>query len=111
MKTKKQADQSAGNSDMKFTDFGLPEILERTLDECDLITPTPIQSMAIPALLEGKDLIGLAQTGTGKTAAFLLPMLAHLSDRDGVRKGQPPRALILAPTKSWHFRFRKMCVS
>ena len=99
MKTKKQADQSAGNSDMKFTDFGLPEILERTLDECDLITPTPIQSMAIPALLDGKDLIGLAQTGTGKTAAFLLPMLAHLSDRDGVRKGQPPRALILAPTR------------
>ncbi len=99
MNTPKQAAQSASDSDLKFTDFGLPEILEQTLDECDLITPTPIQKMAIPALLEGKDLIGLAQTGTGKTAAFLLPLLARLSERDGVRKGQPPRALILAPTR------------
>ena len=95
----KQAEHSASDGDVKFTDFGLPAILEQTLDECDLITPTPIQKMAIPALLDGKDLIGLAQTGTGKTAAFLLPLLARLSERDGVRKGQPPRALILAPTR------------
>jgi ATP-dependent RNA helicase RhlE len=99
MRTQKQAELSAGDSDMKFTDFGLPEILEQTLDECDLVTPTPIQKMAIPVLLDGRDLIGMAQTGTGKTAAFLLPMLARLSERDGVRKGQPPRALILAPTR------------
>ena len=82
-----------------FTDFDLPDALQATLSREGLIEPTPIQQMSIPVLLGGEDLIGLAQTGTGKTAAFLLPMLTMLSYAPAVRAGQPPKALILAPTR------------
>ncbi len=60
-------------------------------------TPTPIQEQAIPPILEGRDLVGTAQTGTGKTAAFVLPMLNRLQKAEG--KGRAPRSLILAPTR------------
>ena len=82
-----------------FTDFELPDALQATLSREGLIEPTPIQQMSIPVLLSGEDLIGLAQTGTGKTAAFLLPMLTTLSYAPAVRAGQPPKALVLAPTR------------
>ncbi|MBT6416763.1 DEAD/DEAH box helicase [Candidatus Puniceispirillum sp.] len=91
------ADQpSAGGS---FTDFDLPEKMLSTLAREGLVVPTPIQQMSIPLLLLGHDLIGLAQTGTGKTAAFLLPLMTQLSYSPSVRSGQPPKALILAPTR------------
>jgi ATP-dependent RNA helicase RhlE len=61
--------------------------------------PTPIQSKAIPQLLRGKDLLGIAQTGTGKTAAFALPLLQRLDAADSHAKPKRPRALILAPTR------------
>ena len=86
-------------STSSFSDFPLAEDLLRTLSREGLVTPTPIQSMSIPVLLQGRDLIGLAQTGTGKTAAFLLPMLTLLGNSPSVRAGQPPKALILAPTR------------
>ena len=76
-----------------FTDFELPDALQATLSREGLIEPTPIQQMSIPVLLSGEDLIGLAQTGTGKTAAFLLPMLTTLSYAPAIRAGQPPKAL------------------
>ena len=82
-----------------FADFGLSDQLLETLTKEAFVTPTPIQAMAIPVLLEGRDLVGLAQTGTGKTAAFLLPLITHLMAGAPVRSGQPPRALILAPTR------------
>lgn len=82
-----------------FTDFDLAEPIQVALHREGLTTPTPIQNMAIPALLAGEDLIGLAQTGTGKTAAFLLPMMTLLGNSPAVRAGQPPKALILAPTR------------
>lgn len=82
-----------------FIGFGLPPALIKVLDAAGLKKPTPIQKMAIPVLLEGRDLVGLAQTGTGKTMAFLLPLLDHLSVGQSARAGQPPRALILAPTR------------
>lgn len=76
----------------------VPE-LQRAVAELGYDTPTPIQEQAIPALLEGRDLIGSAQTGTGKTAAFTLPLLQRLS-RNGRRPRRgAPRALILAPTR------------
>ncbi|MDA0238540.1 MAG: DEAD/DEAH box helicase [Proteobacteria bacterium] len=87
---------------MTTTDFGalgLIEPLLRTLRDENYTQPTPIQTEAIPHLLSGRDLLGIAQTGTGKTAAFGLPILQHLAD--GRQKPQPKttKALILAPTR------------
>jgi ATP-dependent RNA helicase RhlE len=61
--------------------------------------PTPIQSQAIPRLLQGRDLLGIAQTGTGKTAAFALPLLQRLDEENSPARPRRPRALILAPTR------------
>lgn len=81
-----------------FSDLGLAAPLQRALANSGYVQPTPIQQQAIPPLLEGKDLLGVAQTGTGKTAAFTLPILQHLSAA-AVRRGRGPSALILAPTR------------
>ncbi len=87
----------AANPD--FAALGLTSGLLKALDEEGYTKPTPIQAKAIPPLLTGRDLLGLAETGTGKTAAFALPILQMLKIQD--RKTQPrtPRALILAPTR------------
>ena len=82
-----------------FANLGLAEALLRALAAKDFTVPTPIQAQAIPPLLAGRDLLGIAQTGTGKTAAFSLPLMQHLS-ADNVRAGAfGTRALILAPTR------------
>lgn len=82
-----------------FKSLNLAEPLERALDKLGYTTPTPIQSQAIPDVLKGRDLMGIAQTGTGKTAAFSLPLLHHIAtvDRDPPKRGA--RVLILAPTR------------
>ena len=82
-----------------FDQLALSEPLKRALREKGYTHPSPIQAQAIPHLLQGRDLIGLAQTGTGKTAAFALPML-HLLDADW-HPARPcrPRALVLTPTR------------
>ncbi|GAA3516662.1 DEAD/DEAH box helicase [Aeromicrobium panaciterrae] len=77
-----------------FADLGLVEPLVRVLSSLGYETPTPIQERAIPSLLEGKDVVGLAQTGTGKTAAFALPILQRIDPAN--RKTQ---AIVLAPTR------------
>jgi len=82
-----------------FADLGLSPAILKALEKTTLKTPTPIQVQAIPHIMQGRDLMGLAQTGTGKTAAFGLPILHRLLDL-----GHPPgpkhvRALILAPTR------------
>jgi ATP-dependent RNA helicase RhlE len=83
----------------QFSDLGLPESLLRALDSEGYQKPSPIQAQAIPMLLQGRDLLGIAQTGTGKTAAFALPMLARLlADRKPPVPGAV-RALVLAPTR------------
>ncbi len=82
-----------------FAELGLTERLLRALKDARYENPTPIQSRAIPMLLDGLDLLGIAQTGTGKTAAFSLPLLQNL-DEDNVQAGpKGVRALILAPTR------------
>ena len=82
---------------MKFSDFALrPEILQAVTD-AGYTVPTPIQERAIPAILTGGDLLGIAQTGTGKTAAFVLPMIERLAL--GQSKARMPRSLILSPTR------------
>ena len=82
----------------QFSLLGLPEALCRAVQERGYDTPTPIQAQAIPAVLTGGDLLGAAQTGTGKTAAFMLPILARLSAVPRPT-GHPIRALILTPTR------------
>ncbi|MEP7138871.1 MAG: DEAD/DEAH box helicase [Caldimonas sp.] len=87
---------------MSFDTLGLAEPLLRAVHEAGYTTPTPIQAQAIPAVLSGGDVMGGAQTGTGKTAGFVLPMLQRLMDKPAVRdaKGRLPiRALILTPTR------------
>ncbi|HWL63699.1 MAG TPA: DEAD/DEAH box helicase [Steroidobacteraceae bacterium] len=80
---------------MKFSDLGLAPGLVAAVTEKGYSTPTPIQQAAIPAVLSGRDVLAGAQTGTGKTAGFVLPILQRL----GARKGHAPRALILTPTR------------
>ena len=81
-----------------FSDLRLAEPLLRALAAEQYLVPTPIQERAIPPLLGGRDLLGLAQTGTGKTAAFALPILQHLARQPG-GAGRGPRALVLTPTR------------
>jgi ATP-dependent RNA helicase RhlE len=82
-----------------FDGFGLAELLRRALKAENHLTPTPIQAQAIPHLMQGKDLLGIAQTGTGKTAAFALPILHRLAAERRPRAAGRPHALILAPTR------------
>jgi ATP-dependent RNA helicase RhlE len=83
----------------QFSDLGLAETILRALREEGYTTPTPIQERAIPPLLKGRDLLGIAQTGTGKTAAFALPIINRLIDNPGRQTACGPRVLILAPTR------------
>ena len=78
-----------------FAELGVDAALCRALAACNYTQPTPIQQKAIPLLLQGRDLLGVAQTGTGKTAAFAVPMLQILATPEG----KAPGALILAPTR------------
>ena len=81
-----------------FAALGLSDPLQRAVAAAGYVTPTPIQSQAIPHLLAGRDVLGCAQTGTGKTAAFALPILEGLA-RHPRRSGRGPRALVLTPTR------------
>ncbi|WP_400770181.1 DEAD/DEAH box helicase [Methylosinus sporium] len=82
-----------------FADLGFAEVILRALAQEDYVTPTPIQAQAIPALLQGRDLLGIAQTGTGKTAAFALPILQRLLEDRRRPAPNTTRVLVLAPTR------------
>ncbi|MEP9378948.1 DEAD/DEAH box helicase [Aquabacter sp. CN5-332] len=82
-----------------FSELGLAEPIVRALTEERHVTPTPIQAQAIPQILAGRDLIGIAQTGTGKTAAFALPILDHLARHPGRPAPKTAKVLILSPTR------------
>ncbi|MDD4882677.1 MAG: DEAD/DEAH box helicase, partial [Gallionellaceae bacterium] len=85
---------------MKFSDLGLAEEIVRAVTEHGYTTPTPIQAQAIPTVLAGGDLLAGAQTGTGKTAGFVLPILQRLTEQAPQGPGKAPiRALILTPTR------------
>lgn len=85
---------------MKFKDLGLAEPLLDALEAQGYTNPTPIQEQAIPILLKGKDLLGVAQTGTGKTAAFGIPILHHLYNaKNGVQGKRKIKALVVTPTR------------
>ena len=82
-----------------FQDFGLAEPIERALAEEKYATPTPIQAQTIPIALSRRDVIGIAQTGTGKTAAFALPILHHISAHTRQTRRNCCRVLVLSPTR------------
>ena len=78
-----------------FDNFGIGKSIMKALDEIGFHEPTPVQELAIPVIKSGQDILGIAQTGTGKTAAYLIPMLMRLVKAEG----EDPRALILVPTR------------
>lgn len=84
---------------MSFNELGLTAALLRAVKEQGYDTPTPVQKQAIPPVLEGRDLMAAAQTGTGKTAGFTLPILQRLAQSRPAGGGRPVRALILTPTR------------
>jgi ATP-dependent RNA helicase RhlE len=86
-------------SENTFAALGLAEPLLRALDAAGYSTPTPIQQQGIPAVLTGRDLLAAAQTGTGKTASFALPILQQQMAKPQRARNGRPRVLILAPTR------------
>ena len=87
-------------SPTQFSQLGLSKALQTTLANLDYQTPSPIQAQSIPHVLAGKDVMAAAQTGTGKTAAFTLPILDRLSNaKKKPAKGNQVRALVLTPTR------------
>ena len=84
---------------MEFKSLNIIEPILRALDSKGYVKPSPIQVKTIPLLLDGKDVIGIAQTGTGKTAAFVVPILQKLQEGSEGPRSKNPRALVLAPTR------------
>ena len=81
-----------------FADLGVPSTLVRVLTDAGITTPTPIQAATLPDSLAGRDVLGRGRTGSGKTFAFLLPLVARLSGGTPAGPGRP-RALVLVPTR------------
>ena len=86
-------------SAVSFTDFGVPANLTRVLAGLGIDTPTPIQAATLADSIAGRDVLGRGRTGSGKTYAFLLPMVIRLAKTPARRQPRSPRALILAPTR------------
>ena len=93
-RSKYEVTEDQQDDEITFADLGLPGDLLKAVTDMGFVTPTAIQKEAIPVLLAGRDVVGVAQTGTGKTAAFGLPLLDAVDSRDGV-----VQALVLAPTR------------
>ena len=84
---------------MTFEALQIDQKILKAIKDEGYISPTPIQEQAIPIVLKGADLLGCAQTGTGKTAAFAIPILQLLGKREDHRKDRPIRSLIVTPTR------------
>ena len=84
---------------MSFAHFGFDEELLAVIKKSGFAQPTPIQAQAIPTAMSGRDVIGIAKTGSGKTAAFLWPLLVHAMDQPELKEGEGPIGLICAPTR------------
>lgn len=92
--TPDQTEVAAAPTTIPFSELGLSDAVLKSLKDVGYEIPSAIQAATIPILLEGKDVVGLAQTGTGKTAAFALPILSRLD-----LSQKSPQALVLAPTR------------
>ena len=82
-----------------FAHFGFDESLMKSIRKSEFTQPTSIQATAIPSVLSGRDVLGIAQTGSGKTCSFIWPMMVHIMDQRELRKAEGPIALILVPTR------------
>jgi ATP-dependent RNA helicase DeaD len=102
--SKPESQDTAEVDGVMFSDLGLPDLLLQAVNDQGYERPSPIQAEAIPPLLEGRDLLGQAQTGTGKTAAFALPLLSAI---DATKKH--PQLLILAPTRELAIQVAEAC--
>ena len=99
METGKGAAGPTSETTLKFSELNLQEPLLRAVEDLGFEHPTPIQEQGLPILLDGNDLCGQAQTGTGKTACFLLATMERLLKDDSDFDDSKPRALIIAPTR------------
>ncbi|MGN6132056.1 MAG: DEAD/DEAH box helicase, partial [Nocardioidaceae bacterium] len=93
------ADSRSTSSAVSFADLGLPDVLVEALTDAGITQPFPIQSATLPDSLSGRDVLGRGRTGSGKTYAFALPLVARLSARPGHARPGRPRGLVLAPTR------------
>lgn len=109
-KTEQASLNTPSDSEATFDQFSFDQRICSGLKACEFTVPTPIQQVVIPPLLNRQDTIALANTGTGKTAAFLLPLLQHLATEDALKRG-PVRALILAPTRELALQIQKNCIA
>src|SRR5689334_2664510 len=91
--------ESIDLSSHTFADLGVPQSLVSVLDAMAITDPTPIQAATLPDSLAGRDVLGRGRTGSGKTYAFLLPLVARLQASGRTAKSRRPRALVLAPTR------------
>ena len=97
------------NPNKTFPQSGLSKKILDVMRRCKYETPTPIQAQAVPAIMSGRDLIGIAKTGSGKTLAFLLPMFRHLHDQPPLDYDNGPISLILAPTRELAIQIYSEC--
>lgn len=78
---------------------GLPDGVLEVIEKKNFVKPFPIQCQAIPAIMSGRDVIGIAETGSGKTLAYVLPMIRHIRDQRPIEEGEGMIGLVLAPTR------------
>lgn len=95
---------------VSFAHFGFEKQLLAVIQKSEFTKPTPIQSQAVPTVLSGRDVIGIAKTGSGKTAAFLWPLLVHAMDQPELKEGEGPIGLICAPTRELCQQVGVVCV-
>lgn len=93
----------------KWTHCGLPSGCLEVIRKLKYEKPTPIQSQAIPAIMNGRDVIGVAKTGSGKTIAFLLPMFRHIKDQRPIENGEGPISIIMTPTRELAVQIHREC--
>ncbi len=94
---------------VQFSDFSFHELIRKNIENAGYTSPTPVQAQAMPAVLAGRDVMGLAQTGTGKTAAFVLPILQNLMQRPPKQRSGA-RVLVLAPTRELAEQIHQTCI-
>ena len=93
----------------KWSYFGLPAACIDVIKSLEYAAPTSIQAQAIPAIMSGRDIIGVAKTGSGKTMAFILPMFRHIKDQPPLRPLDGPVAMIMTPTRELATQIYKEC--